>query len=103
MANNVLLDLNNPVFQQSLFALQKSTQLDVIRSLKKISQMTWPMIQQDKGLRWEKISSIEPPEGISCVYSIRISQSTRAIVYREGDFMRFLAVFADHDAAYGQK
>lgn len=103
MANNALLDLNNPVFQQSLFALQKPTQLDVIRSLKKISQMTWPMIQQDKGLRWEKISSIEPPEGISCVYSIRISQSTRAIVYREGDFMRFLAVFADHDAAYGQK
>lgn len=56
MANNALLDLNNPVFQQSLFALQKPTQLDVIRSLKKISQMTWPMIQQDKGLRWEKIS-----------------------------------------------
>lgn len=103
MANNALLDLNNAVFQQSLFALQKPTQLDVIRSLKKISQMTWPMIQQDKGLRWEKISSIEPPAGISCVYSIRISQSTRAIVYREGDFMRFLAVFADHDAAYGQK
>lgn len=103
MANNALLDLNNAVFQQFLFALQKPTQLDVIRSLKKISQMTWPMIQQDKGLRWEKISSIEPPEGISCVYSIRISQSTRAIVYREGDFMRFLAVFADHDAAYGQK
>lgn len=103
MANNALLDLNNAVFQQFLFALQKPTQLDVIRSLKKISQMTWSMIQQDKGLRWEKISSIEPPEGISCVYSIRISQSTRAIVYREGDFMRFLAVFADHDAAYGQK
>jgi hypothetical protein len=103
MANNVLLDLNNPVFQGSLFALQKQTQLDFIRSLDKIRKMTWQMVHQDKGLRWEKISSIEPPEGINCVYSIRISQSTRAIVYRQDEFMRFLGVFEDHDAAYGKK
>ena len=103
MANNVLLDLNNPAFQFSLFQLEKHTQLDFIRSLKKISQMTWQMVQQDKGLRWEKISSIKPPEGISCVYSIRISISTRAIAYRENDFMRFLGVFEDHDSAYGKK
>jgi hypothetical protein len=99
----VKLDLNNPVFQQSLFTLEKQSQLDCLRSLKKISEMSWQMVYQDRGLHWEKISSITPPTGISQVYSIRITLSIRAIVFREVEYMRFLGVFEDHDAAYGKK
>lgn len=97
------MDLNNPVFQQSLFALEKKSQLDCLRSLKKISDMSWQMVYQDSGLHWEKISSITPPLGINQVYSIRITRSIRAIVFREQEYMRFLGVFEEHDAAYGKK
>jgi hypothetical protein len=34
---------------------------------------------------------------------MRITQSRRATAYREGNFMRFLAIAQDHDAAYGRK
>jgi len=37
------------------------------------------------------------------VYSIRITLSARALVFREGDFMRFLLVSQDHDGVYGKK
>jgi len=106
MANTnalVKLDLNNPHFQQSLFALEKQAQSECLRTLKKISGMTWVMVYQDKGLRWEKISSIQAPAGIDQVYSIRITLSARALVFREGDFMRFLLVSQDHDGVYGRK
>jgi len=69
----------------------------------KISGMTWRMVYQDKGLRWEKISSIQAPAGIDQVYSIRITRSARALVFREGEFMRFLLVTEDHDGVYGRK
>lgn len=106
MANStawVKLDLNNPHFQQCLFALEKQAQFECLRTLKKISGMTWVMVYQDKGLRWEKISSIQAPAGIDQVYSIRITLSARALVFREGDFMRFLWVSQDHDGVYGKK
>ena len=99
----VKLDLNNPHFQQSLFALEKQAQSECLRTLKKISGMTWVMVYQDKGLRWEKISSIQAPAGIDQVYSIRTTLSARALVFREGDFMRFLLVSQDHDGVYGRK
>ena len=106
MANSttwVKLDLNNPHFQQSLFALEKQAQFECLRTLKKISGMTWVMVYQDKGLRREKISSIQAPAGIDQVYSIRITLSARALVFCEGDFMRFLWFSQDHDGVYGKK
>lgn len=99
----VKLDLNNPHFQQSLFALEKRAQAECLSTLKKVSGMTWRMVYQDKGLRWEKISSIPAPAGIDQVYSIRITRSARALVFREGEFMRFLLVSEDHEAVYGKK
>lgn len=56
----------------------------------KINGMTWSMVYSDKGLRREKISSIQAPAGIGQVYSIRIIRSARGLVYRDGEFMRFL-------------
>jgi hypothetical protein len=39
--SRILLDLNNPIFQQDLFALQKSEALAVLKILNKVSQSTW--------------------------------------------------------------
>jgi hypothetical protein len=64
----VRLDLNNPKFQQHLFALQKSEQQAVLKTLNKFRQLTWGQVYGDTGLKWEKIASVTPPAGITAVY-----------------------------------
>lgn len=100
---NVLLDLNNPTFQENLFGLQKPEKLAALDTLKKIRQLNWSQVYRDKGLKWEKIVSVRPPQGIDAIYSFRITQSRRATAYRDGPFMRLLTVAPDHDSTYGKK
>ncbi|MGE0799240.1 MAG: hypothetical protein AB7G13_05565 [Lautropia sp.] len=69
----------------------------------RLRRLTWNQVYRDKGLHWEKIISVKPPSGIAAVYSLRITQSRRAVAYRDGDFIRLLAIPPDHDAAYGRK
>ena len=51
-ANDALvrLDLNNPVFQEHLFQLQKQDRHAAIDTLKKIRQLTWAQLYRDNGL-----------------------------------------------------
>ncbi|MDP3519251.1 MAG: hypothetical protein Q8S02_01375 [Hydrogenophaga sp.] len=99
----VRLDLNNPVFQETLFSLQKAERHAAIDTLKKIRQLSWAQVYRDQGLKWEKITSIKTPPGIDAIYSLRITQSRRCTAWREGDFMRLLTVAPDHDSTYGKK
>jgi hypothetical protein len=99
----VRLDLNNSVFQDDLLNLQKPERHSALETLRKLRQMTWVQVYRDNGLKWEKIVSVTPLAGISAVYSLRITQSRRAIAYRDGDLMRFLSIAPDHDATYGKK
>ena len=101
--NPIRLDLNNPVFQENLFALQKPERNAAIDTLKKIRQLTWGQLYRDNGLKWEKIVSVKPPPGVDAIYSLRITQSRRCTAYRDEDFMRFLTVASDHDSTYGRK
>ena len=104
-ANDALvrLDLNNPVFQEHLFQLQKPDRHAAIDTLKKIRQLTWAQLYRDNGLKWEKIVSVRPPLGIDAIYSLRITQSRRCTAFRDGEYMRFLTVAPDHDSTYGRK
>ncbi len=99
----VRLDLNNPVFQDNLLQLQKPERHAALDTLNKIRKLTWSQLYRDSGLKWEKISSVKPPQGIDAVYSLRITQSRRATAYRDGDFVRMLSVAPDHDRTYGRK
>ena len=99
----VRLDLNNEVFQENLLELDKADSARVLKTLRKLRQMTWAQVYRDPGLKWEKIDSVKPPKGIAAIYSLRITQARRATAYREADVMRFLTVQPDHDAAYGRK
>ena len=65
-----ILDLNNPDFQETFFALEKAQRVAALDTLRKIRQMTWSQIYQDKGLHWEKIASVKPPKGIDAIYSL---------------------------------
>ncbi len=49
------IDLNNPIFQKDLFALEKNELTMIIKVLHKISQMTWTVLYADHGLKWESI------------------------------------------------
>lgn len=99
----VRLDLNNPVFQENLLALQKPERHAALDTLNKIRQLSWNQVYRDQGLKWEKITSVKPPAGVDAVYSLRITQSRRATVYRDGDFLRLLTIAPDHDSTYGRK
>lgn len=99
----VRLDLNNPVFQRDLLDLQKAERHAALDTLAKLRQLDWQQVYRDKGLRWEKTISVKPPPGIAALYSSRITQSRRAVAYRDGEFIRLLSIPPDHDATYGTK
>ena len=98
-SDNVLLDLNNPVFQDDLFGLGKGDAIRILETLKKVRSLTWTAVYNDKGLRWELVQS-RTGSGGQRLYTIRISQKFRALVIREGQYMRFLSLHPDHDSAY---
>ena len=99
----VRLDLNNPVFQDNLLTLHKPERHAALDTLHKIRQLTWNQLYRDPGLKWEKITSVRPLQGIDAIYSLRITQARRATAYRDGDFIRLLTIAPDHDATYGKK
>ena len=102
-AGKLQLDLNNEVFQENWLTLDKSERNRVTDTLRKLRQLTWDQLYRDQGLKWEKIVSVKPPKGIDALYTLRITQSRRASAYRDGNFLRFLTIAPDHDAAYGKK
>jgi hypothetical protein len=93
----VLLDLDSPTFQADLFELDVSEVKKVLKTFKKLRVFTWREVFQDQGLNWEEIKSLPGK------YTIRLSQSYRAVATREGEWMRFAALRRDHDGAYGKK
>ena len=99
MSSSVKLDLNNLTFQKHLIALQKDELHALVQSLGKLRQLTWEQVYRDKGLRWEAVLHRAGPGG-GRLYTVRVTRKFRALVYREGDFMRFLSLHSDHDSAY---
>jgi hypothetical protein len=99
----VRLDLNNPIFQENLLTLEKQERNAALDTLNKLRKLTWNQVYRDAGLKWEKIVSVKPPEGIDAIYSLRITRSRRATAYRQQDFLRFLTIAPDHDSTYGKK
>jgi len=102
-ARKLQLDLNNGIFQENWLALDKSERNRVTDTLRKLRQLTWDQLYRDQGLKWEKVVSVKPPTGTDAIYTLRITQSRRATAFRDGNFLRFLTIAPDHDAAYGKK
>ena len=102
-ARKVRLDLNHETFHKNWLGLDKSERDRVTDTFRKLRQLAWDQVDRDPGLKWEKVSSIKPSPGIDAIYTLRITRSRRATAYRQGDFLRFLTIEPDHDAAYGKK
>lgn len=95
----IKIDLNNSVFQSDLFQLEKNEQVALIKTLKKIRQLTWVELYTDHGLKWEAILSKQTNSG-ERIYTFRFSKKYRATALRQEDFLRILALHVDHDSAY---
>lgn len=93
----VLLDLNLPAFQADLFALEVIELKAVMKTLRKLRGLTWDGVYRDAGLKWEQVKQRES------MFTIRLSRSSRALVRRDGAYVRFIALHTDHDGAYGKK
>jgi hypothetical protein len=92
------LDLNNPEFQGNWLTLQRDDALAVLATLRVIRQLDWRQLQSSKGLRYELIQSRSGPNG-ERLHSLRISRKVRAVVWRQGNLLRFLSLHPDHDSA----
>ncbi len=97
--SKIIIDMNNPTFQDDLFKLKKDEQLSLIRTLKKINQLTWDQLYKDQGLKWELIIS-KTTKCAGRIYSFRFAQKYRALALREDSYLRLLTLHTDHDSAY---
>ncbi|RYE04944.1 MAG: hypothetical protein EOP33_08020 [Rickettsiaceae bacterium] len=97
--NKIKIDLNHPEFQQDLFTLQKDEQLALIKTLRKISNLSWDELYRDQGLKWEVIVA-KTTATKNRLYSFRFSQKYRVIALREDSYLRLLTLHTDHDSAY---
>lgn len=97
MTVRVRLDLNSPTFQADFVRLEATELKQAVKTLRKLLELTWDQLYRDPGLKWEEIKS---DKGL---YTMRISQSCRAIVTRDADLLRLLAIHSGHDGAYGRK
>ena len=95
----VLLDLNDPGFQEDWFLLGREDASAVISTLRKIRQLEWEQIYSDRGLRWEATSTQRGGSGRR-LYSLRVTKRMRALAFRQGDFLRLVSLHPDHDSAY---
>jgi hypothetical protein len=99
VAARIALDINNPVFLDELFSLDKSELAQVVKALKKIRSLDWDTFVRHRGSNWEEIGHILAPNG-KPAHSFRLSQQYRALAYRDGNYLRVLSLHLDHDSAY---
>ena len=95
----IKIDMNNPEFQKDFFDLEKNEQIALIKTLKKIKQMTWTTLYSDHGLKWETLLSRTTATG-QRLYSFRFSKKYRATALRSDAYLRLLTLHIDHDSAY---
>lgn len=90
-------DLNYPGFLKELADLDAAELKRVMTCVVKLSKITWAELFLTKSYNYEEVKTNRGK------YSVRVSKQFRAVVVREGDYMRFQALAPDHDGAYGKK
>ena len=98
-ARRVRPDLNSPEFLDVFFSLELAELKQVVTLLRRLRELDWSTVYRHAGFRWEAIEHLKAPNGAR-VYSLRLSQTVRAVAYRDGDFLRLISLHPDHDSAY---
>jgi hypothetical protein len=92
--SRVQIDFNHEPFQREFLALDVPQLKLLHRVMKRVASLTWQQVYDDHGLNWERIIDSNDR------FSIRLNQQSRAVVTRQGNFMRFESLHFDHDSAY---
>jgi hypothetical protein len=98
-AKHVHLDLNSPEFLDVFLRLEVDELRQVARALDRLRRLDWSSLYRSSGLKWEALDHVPTPTGVKA-YSLRLSQKTRAIAYRDGDHLCLVSLHPDHDSAY---
>ena len=93
--------MNSPEFEEVLFRLEAAELKLAIASLRRLGGLEWSALYRHTGFNWEAIDHLKAPNGAK-VYSLRLSQTIRALAFRDGEFLRFVSLHPDHDSAYGR-
>lgn len=99
VGSRIRLDFNSPEFQDVFCQLEAAELKQVVVSLRRLRDLDWNGLYRHTGFRWEAIEHLKAPTGAK-VYSLRLGQRSRAIAFRDGDFLRLLSLHPDHDSAY---
>ena len=97
--SKVRLDLNSPEFLEVFLRLEMDELRQVAASLDRIRKLDWNALYGHPGFHWEAIDHIATPSGAKA-HSLRLGRKTRAIAYRDGNFLRVISLHPDHDSAY---
>jgi len=100
-ASRIRLDLNSPELQDIFFRLEGDELKQVVASLGRLRELDCNSLYRHTGFRWEAIEHLKAPNGAK-VYSLRLSRRTRAVAFRDGEFLRLISLHPDHDSAYEQ-
>lgn len=60
--------MNAKEFQNSLFNLEKQEQRALLNTLRKITKLNWKELYQDKGIRWELVTSQKTTKGLDIFF-----------------------------------
>ncbi len=102
--SKVRLDLNNPVFQEILFRLEKTEQHAMISALRKISELTWDQPYRDQGLKWEAIHSRNGPKGERMLLATsRVQQAHNSVNNTPERFVLKGTNLGHHQVVIGRK
>jgi hypothetical protein len=89
----------SPVFLDRWFGLEQEDAVAVLRTLRRVTSLTWQQLYGDPGLRWEAIRSVRTGSG-QRLYTFRVTRKIRIVGVREGDILRLISLHPDHDSAY---
>lgn len=79
--------------------LELSELKEMVGSLRRLGELDWNTLYRHPGFKWEAVRHIRTPNGAT-PDSLRLSEKIRGIVFRDGDFLRFISLHPDHDSAY---
>jgi hypothetical protein len=93
------LDLNNPAFQDKIFALKKPEIIALMKTVQKIAQLEWMPLYRDRKLNWQ-VTAVQTDVDRERICTLRITPKCRATVQRRGNRIVFLELHSDHNSAY---
>ena len=87
-------------FVQVALAQAGPVRVGLAKALRVVGELSFAQLLNHQGVHLEKLSGKLDSDTKKPLYSIRVTQSARAMVLVEGDSLILLSLETDHDKAY---